>query len=528
MRARLWIAVIGFILLAGCGSDAGSTQGNTNGPGVVMTQTVDVTKGASITVQAPGNPLNGTVVNIPANTLGLSGTDTISIGYSDSPPGQLDPSAVAAGGQIVSKAVQLTHTSTTELANSITITVPYDTATVGPDDVPTVLYWNEVLGQYEAIKTISFSRAAGTITFRTHHFSTYLVAYVSGLFKALSGKIPFSAALSGGVDTKFRPNVDGFAVSNFSTQYGAAHGGACYGLTAFAKWNYVHHKPSLFSNYFGSTNPLIQNPLEQDLARELIYATYVTTYLQNDNTTGDEQVLGSLTPLSDIDSLTAQQLISNMALTHEPQMLDLYANRDYINLGSAHSVLVYAWSSSGGFSIYDPNSYADIDPMSPPIPETISFQWPNFSPYSVNLQYLHTETYRLFLVDSQDAYYSDNDMEKLYAAAPSGSTNNFKNAVSPLTLTNLVPSGVPVIHGAVAPNSKLNFNNLYVYSWVDDKPNAAQQVSPDGSFDIPIDSFIVGKNSEFLVIVSGLWPFTTANQWAIENGYVGVSRTSNR
>ena len=81
-------------LLAACSSGGGNGGSNvissvtytpsvSTGPGVIATQAVDVTKNSTIIIQSPGNALHGTTIYIPANTLGTNGTNTISIGYTD-------------------------------------------------------------------------------------------------------------------------------------------------------------------------------------------------------------------------------------------------------------------------------------------------------------------------------------------------------------------------------------------------------------------------------------------------------------
>ncbi|MGF6289660.1 hypothetical protein [Paraburkholderia youngii] len=564
MNARTWVVAVSFAVLAGCGGggssggagnatasgsgSAGTGNPSSSGstPGVVSTQTIDVTRGGSITIQVPGSPLNGTVVTIPPNALGTTGTDTVSVGYADSLPGPLDPSAIAAGATVVSKTVQLTHTGTGQLTDSITVTVPYDTTTVGPNEVPTVLYWNENIKKYEPVRTIGIDRQAGMISFRTHHFSSYIVGYVAGLFGALSGQISFKAALAGGVDTGFRPNPNGFAVANFSTPYGAAPFGACYGLAAFADWNFTHNKPALFTNYFGSTNPLIQNPLEQDQARELIYATYDRTGPENSFVIIDSLALVGDSPSGNagLDAMVAQQLIAQMVETHQPQMLDLFTNRyptvPLMQQGQvgAHTVLVYAWSSGTGFSIYDPNSYADIDPMSPPIPQTIQFKWPSFSPYTLTEKYLKGSTYVLFFADAPGSWFSDEELSNLYTSATSGSLQHFKNAVTVDSISYSPPYAV--IHGTVHDQAALKAaakagERLLVYSWVDDTlAGGVDSVASDGSFTFQIDQDLARYvdppsatlPSELLVGVAETYPFTTMNQFAIGTGYVGTARAT--
>ncbi|MFM0350864.1 hypothetical protein [Paraburkholderia sp. RL17-347-BIC-D] len=465
--------------------------------------------------------------------------DTISIGYSDTLPGPLNPAAVATGAKVVSKVIRLTHTSTAEFAASVTVRVPYNTATVGPNEVPVVLYWNESIKQYDAVRVISFDRTAGMITFRTHHFTDFIVGYVNGLFAAMSGTASISGTLPipgpiDSIDTKFRPNVDGFAVENFSTPNGVAGGGACYGLTAFAKWNFAKNNPALFTNYFGSTyplivNPLVANPLEMDLARELIYATLDKT--QNENGSVIVDAYNAMVPLSGYDAWTAQKLVSYMVFTQLPQMLDIFTGLDFskypTSIGDGHSVLVYSWKQNQGFMIYDPNL--------PGTSQNIKFNWPKFSSYgSAGI------TFRLFATDAPASFYSDGDLAKLYAAAPSGSEHQFSGKISILPDKNpsqALPAGTysidpttgTTIYGTINANPSSS-EPLYAYFYLDDSlVGSGELVAADGSFNKKITSLLPGKTSQELLIIVAAQsdPGTSAtNQSGISSDYVGTARAT--
>ncbi|MGF6931147.1 hypothetical protein OKW41_000286 [Paraburkholderia sp. UCT70] len=70
MIARSVMVAFLFAVLDGCGG--GSVGGAENGPGVVLTQVVNPATGATLVVNAPNNPLNGTAVTIPPNVLGTT------------------------------------------------------------------------------------------------------------------------------------------------------------------------------------------------------------------------------------------------------------------------------------------------------------------------------------------------------------------------------------------------------------------------------------------------------------------------
>ncbi len=526
MIARSWAVAFFFAFLAGCGGGVNSGGGTENGPGVVLTQAVNPTTGGALVVNSPNNPLNGTVVTIPPNALGGSEADTVTIAYSDTLPGPIDSAATAAGATVASKVIQISHTSTADLAGSITVTVPYDTSSVGPNEVPVVLYWDDSINQYDSMRVVSFDRTAGTITFRTHHFSSYVVEYVKGLFAALSGTIPAPPAISN-IDTGFTPAQNGFAVVNFDSADTWASGGACYGLAAFADWSFSNKQPPLFSNYFGSTNPLRANPLEMDLARDLIYETFKLTKPENGNVISDIKSFLASSPSSSWDAWTAQKLVSYMLTTHKPQILALFQNRDPNNTGSKHAVLVYKWDQAQGFTIYDPNV--------PGVPQSINFKWPTFSSYTSG-----GTNYQLFGSDAPSSWFSDDELGRLNAGAATESGYPYAITILPEDSSALATDGslmVDPVNGItvsasenVPPTPARTPNpSLSAYFYVNGAYVGPPVGVANGSYSMHLPPLPAGTTSEeLLVIVAGSPPTNTspANQSGISSAYFGSARAT--
>lgn len=525
------LALLAVFGLVGCGGGGGGSANNpppvNAGPGVVVSQPVDAAVGGTITVHAPGNALNGTTVTFPAGALGTSGTDTISVGYSDTLPGPINPDALAAGATVITKAVELTHTSTSPFSAVVEVTIPYDTTLVGQSDVPVVVYWDTTLNKYEAVNVKSFDPVAGTVTFTTKHFTKFLALATPNVKKQISVTIGFD------------PKTNGFSVRNFSTQKGPTDDGACYGLTSFAAWFFQARKSPLFTEYFGNTSPFIssKNPIEQDVARELIYQTYLDTNFNN----RISLAVGRATSWSPI--MTAGSIINQLAITGSPQLITLEATYPTATgaIGAHygwHSVLVYGWDAvKGNFLIYDPNDPGNSN-------NVIHFDatTDKFNIYTP----IYTSEYEFtsFNFDSFSDHYDPKELETLLSNAingwPSKAFNTITNIQSSLTpqpsqlpanTFAVDPSGTSTISGTVNV-AKLDFSKYktMAYFYVDGKNVSIPYVDVDnGNFTSSnqltkdIQWGPAKTSAELIIIIAYAGGVNlTTNQ--IEYGYAGFFR----
>lgn len=325
------------------------------GPGPVAQVQISSTQGGAISVTGAGNPLNGTQVLIPAGALG-DPTATITVGYSNSLPAPLDPDAAAVGITPVSPAtLTLTKTGATALQSVVTVTMPYSARLLGPNDYPAVTYWDDDVLQYQAVQVVDVNQTAGTVTFVTKHFTSFVVIGLKGLGDMLLGAVLFPDGLQS-VNSGFLPQTDGFEIETFGTQAADASNGnkgVCFGLTSYAAWFYSKHPAGAGSGLFGFYSTPSDNgdphiAQEDALARELVAQVFADTL-------GDNVSWGQLSFLQG-DLRNAQQFILNIKTSHAPQLAGLTGP------ASNHSVLVYAFdASSGNFFIYDPNA---------PVPQT--------------------------------------------------------------------------------------------------------------------------------------------------------------
>jgi hypothetical protein len=321
------------------------------GPGAVAQQLLQPSTGGLIQITDPASPLRGTVVDVPPDAL-PNGPESITIGYANTLPGALPDGMLTAGVVPVSKSFSFERSGTGEFKAPITITIPYSVATLG-EDLPTVVTWNVGAGRYDAVEVLDVNQAAGTVTFRTIHFSDYLAIGQTGLVAKLIGNQPFDPTVDS-VDTGFRPDVDGFETRNFTTITGPGEKGVCYGLLAFAEW-FFKSRPNgpssrLYRYYGVEADPTAAHiPQENALARELIDFTFFDTDRANRLMNRPVNELSTVTSL--INALrTGPQIVTvakRLPLSSPPRI-----DADV----TPHVLLVYRYDAGlGEFAVYDPN-----------------------------------------------------------------------------------------------------------------------------------------------------------------------------
>lgn len=328
--------------------------------------TIQDATGGTVSVADPDNPNSIVSIAIPPGVLGTA-SDTISVSFSSTSPGPLNASATAAGAHFVSRVITLTRASGLNFIKPIQVTIPYGLSQVGPNESMIVVYWDSTQNGYDVVHTVGIDGTKGTITFETIHFTLYqAVAAPLTPYQAVAAPLLLGSNLVldpplPALDTGFRALTDGFYIDNISTMTGAAAHGACFGLTAFAKWFYqAEYQPSrqpgrtavdrlAINKIFGDGTAA-----EGDVARELFYWSYEHTQQANENLTWLDITIGS-------DLNTADNLLLGLLVTNEPQLVVLSSEGSYTNPTSTHSVLVYSYSLDTAlgvihFNFYDPNA----------------------------------------------------------------------------------------------------------------------------------------------------------------------------
>jgi|GEM_PF-4088358 len=315
------------------------------GPGT----TIQDATGGTVTASDPQNPNAVVSIVIPPGVLGTT-SDIISVTFSDDAPGPLNSNATAAGAHFVSRVITLTRASGLKFTKPILVTIPYDPSQVGLNDSMLVVYWDGIQSGYDVVDTVSLDRTNGTITFQTVHFSQYRAMDIPLTLPPITTTIPSPEQAT---DTGFRASPDGFPVMNMSSMVGAASGGACFGLTTFAKWFYETEVPL-------GQNHLAQNTIfnhgtaaEDDVAREVMYWAFDRTIPQNHDAVW-------LLRRANGDPETAWELFASLFVFGKPELVTLAVEGSYNAPTGLHSVLVYSYSTDTAanvihFNFYDPN-----------------------------------------------------------------------------------------------------------------------------------------------------------------------------
>lgn len=316
--------------------------------------------GTEVRIRADAaGPIAAAEVLVPADAV-TDGNVQIDITHEDAAPAPLRPEAVAAGAVIVSKTIVLTKNRPGSFDNALTVTVPYDVNALRPGDVPSVLFWDEDAGSYTAMAVTAVDAAKGLVSFRTAHFSKYVVAAIPGLGNQVSGTTPTTTPTTLDADSGFRPSGDAFFRANISSY--SSPGGNCLGMASYADWFYerartpLNNGTGLFSTYIEG-NPAAQ--VDDVTAEELIVRAHAAS-----SQAWSAHLLQKYTQLG--AEATATSLIQALKLTGKPVLFVMYGNPSWWDkyvLGKAswgHALVAYRYSQADGvFYLYDPNLRGD-------------------------------------------------------------------------------------------------------------------------------------------------------------------------
>lgn len=329
----LIIALLGMVSACGGGSGGGDDGSDKDGE-----RTLSYSQGGTVEVKDQNSPIRGTKVLIKPGTLGAD-SETISISYEDALPGSFRAEAVLLDARQASKTLVLKRTTSVDLELPAEVTMPYDKSIVTDNDVPVVLYWDEATGKYSAVAVNSINRAAGTITFRTAHFSKFVVA----ILKAIADKLIVSQP---SINTNFRPNADGFFVTNFGAY--ESPGGSCLGMANYSTWYFDNKKGTKGAGLQTLYKEGVPTAEEDDQnVRELISRAFIASSQYWAKEAQASQV-------AEGEVFTGVYLIQSMILTGSPQVLLMSDAVPIANFG--HAVTVYRYDADNSrFEIYDNN-----------------------------------------------------------------------------------------------------------------------------------------------------------------------------
>lgn len=431
LRIGRWLAASSLtLLLVACGGD-GSRDGTTPTgeapppttpetptPPTPTTPTVPANQvsaaGGVVEITDPASPIRGTRVAVPAGAV-ASGTVDITIGYEDNPPAALSADAVSGGAAVLGKTYVITKNVPGTFDQPIEVTVPYSAAGLEAADVPSVLFYDESAGAYAAMAVSGFDPVAGTVTFRTAHFSKYIVAGMKGLgarLTAAGGATGSGTGASLTVDTGFLPSKDSFFRSNISSY--SSPGGNSLGMAAYADWFYERAKTpqnnnvGLFSTYIEGDPANLDDDVT---AEELIVRAHAMSSPQWASRLARRQ--------SNLSSLqTAIGLLQNLWLTGKPQVFLMWGNPtwspQYVAGTASWSQAMVAYKfdvATLTFGLYDPNLRGD---------DTLGIGVNATGFTTLTKQGLFSPEPNVFAYDSYQSIYAPSDMQALYDGAKAG------------------------------------------------------------------------------------------------------------
>lgn len=456
-------------------------------------------KESTIAITDPASPMAGTSVVVPADAVASDSVE-VNIGFEEKAPGPLRAEAVTEGAVIVSKTLVLTKNRPGSFDNAVTVTMPYDAASLQPADVPTVLYWDEQNNDYQAVAVVDFDAAKGLVSFRTVHFSKYVVVAIKDLGAQVAGTAT-GAPMNLDADSQFRPSADAFFRTNISSY--SSPGGNCLGMSSFADWFFERAKSplnsgkGLFSTYIEG-NP---NLADDDITAEELIARAHAVSSQAWGARLKEQYskLGQ--------AATATQLIQALKITGKPQVFLMWGNPNWLQthiFGEAswgHALVVYRYSATDGvFYFYDPNLRGD---------DTAGVRYaPGKGFQGLTKTGMYTPEPDQFAFDSKDSIYSPGDMRALFDGAASqwpegqyGKVTITSPVIDPKSRTGVVSDGSAVhVIGSVSSaggeaGNEPNTVDLYV-------AGTKQGSFPvkSGQFDATLPALKDGPATEVLLV----------------------------
>ena len=325
--------------------DDGKTSQNVEiktGDSIPVTSKSIGLNGGSVSVTDSSNPLYGFNVDVPE----AASSDTVdfSISYSDIE----ESSGLPDEASIASWMINI-DTDGTDSWNKFkafdkpcTVTLPYDPDLITNEESVRFYYYDTENNVLDSTGFISQDTAANTITFYTGTFSNFTAIELSMAVYDLFG-------VDYAVDTSFRPANDGWRIANWGSYLRS--GGNCLGMTSFAKWHFMHKKPTnnekLYDKYIqGDAGEWRDDEIAIELATRCQMGTNGIWGSLNQ----DERAWAT-TRSHDV----AYSILHGMIVSNEPQLIGLklrYQNGTWASGG--HAVLVYQYTG-GRFDIYDPN-----------------------------------------------------------------------------------------------------------------------------------------------------------------------------
>ncbi len=314
------------------------------GPVVDVTTQVIPPSGGTITVDKPGDPLNGFQLMIPPNAFTQS--QNINISYAEVKSHSL-------GSYVTPVSPLITITSGGGYsAQEIKIKVPVKLA---PGYFAMGFLFDETTGKLEPLPVQHLDSTSIIIT--TRQLSLPNASLGKGLFKtsqSVYGNLIISSVLESAlrgknvISTGFKPGIDDWEFPNYGSYISPR--GHCAGQSVTAMWYFYEQKlkgaPGLFKRFDKISDPNKPDSLWCDNPLGYRFASTIQEYLNFDTWVRD------LEYESWVPNIVFNMFVYSMLLYAEPQLVLIRNSKD----GSGHAMVVYAIGTDDGMLyIADPN-----------------------------------------------------------------------------------------------------------------------------------------------------------------------------
>ena len=326
-------ALLTAAVLAACGGGS-DKQAASNQPSEVANEVVrsdvkaDATVATVIKVGVNAAAFKGATIELPIGA--VIDDAQVQVGYEDALPVPLSKEAMDAGATQVSKvlALKVAGSKDNTFNLPVVVTIPYDSKVAG-DMPPAVFYFDEAAKRYQAVSVIAVDRTAGTVSFRTSHFSKFVALALL--------KLDVEPTT---VTTGFVLGKDSILHQNFgSYQYG----GHC---AAFASLStYYFRNQGTQRLYTFAQEGTVEQPTDDEITRSALALTYAVI--------ADKwaSVAGSIVIPAAVD--TGRLMLQSMIVTGQPLHLVMHSNNA---TDGGHSVTAYGYdATTKAFRIYDSN-----------------------------------------------------------------------------------------------------------------------------------------------------------------------------
>jgi hypothetical protein len=316
------------------------------GPATLVSSRVIEPSGGTVTVQKPGDPLDGLELIVPAGAYAEARQFNISYapvtGHSFG--GYFNPATpliiVENGGQYADE--------------FMTMRIPVE---IPPDHFAMAFYCDEEAGMLEGIPFSSIE--SDSITIVTRHFSWLLVSIIKNTL--------LDDLLKTDIDSQFRPGIDDWQFPNDGTW--PTSNGACTGQSLSALWYFCVQPDGTDRTLYGrydrnGVQPGTPNLFEDDSRGKRLAAVVQADYLMNRRVSAYFDALAQVG-----DELSFKAFGYTIQLTGEPQEVGIFSSA-----GGGHDMVCYR-VHNGNLYVADPNYPGDTD-------RRIEFKDGSFKPYN--------------------------------------------------------------------------------------------------------------------------------------------------